>query len=110
VLAPGVGFQGGSLEESVAAGLRKDGMGLLLPVSRGISRAKDPAAAAVQFRDQINVARAAAMAAASPVRRPPRPARLGPHLTRTPARSPPFLRPTARRRPERAWRRMLARA
>ena len=39
ILAPGLGFQGGNLEEAVAAGLRqKDRSGILLPVSRGISK------------------------------------------------------------------------
>ena len=57
ILAPGVGAQGGNLEEALAAGLRPDGMGLLLPVSRGISRAEDPAKAAHELRDAINSAR-----------------------------------------------------
>ena len=33
-LAPGVGAQGGNLEEALQAGLRADGLGMLLPVSR----------------------------------------------------------------------------
>jgi len=57
ILAPGVGFQGGNLEESAAAGLREDGMGLLIPISRGISRASDPKAAAEEFRDKVNAVR-----------------------------------------------------
>lgn len=52
-LAPGVGAQGGDLETALRAGLRKDGMGMLLPVSRGISRAEDPGLAAAELRDQI---------------------------------------------------------
>jgi uridine monophosphate synthetase len=52
-LAPGVGAQGGDLESALKAGLRKDGKGMLLPVSRGISRAKNPGLAAAEFRDQI---------------------------------------------------------
>ena len=59
LLTPGVGFQGGNLEETIFAGLRKDGFGLLVPVSRGISRAEDPKAAAESFCDQLNQARAA---------------------------------------------------
>jgi orotidine-5'-phosphate decarboxylase len=35
------------------AGLRKDGKGLLIPISRGISRAENPAKAAAEIRDQI---------------------------------------------------------
>ena len=41
-LAPGVGAQGGELESALKAGLRKDGKGMLIPVSRGISRAEKP--------------------------------------------------------------------
>ena len=52
-LAPGVGAQGGELESALKAGLRKDGKGILLPVSRGISRVKNPANAAAELRDQI---------------------------------------------------------
>ena len=52
-LAPGVGAQGGELESAMRAGLRKDGKGMLIPVSRGISRAKSPAQTAAEIRDQI---------------------------------------------------------
>jgi uridine monophosphate synthetase len=52
-LAPGVGAQGGDLETALKAGLRKDGKGMLLPISRGISRAENPALAAAEFRDEI---------------------------------------------------------
>lgn len=54
ILSPGVGAQGGDLEAAVKSGLREDGMGLLVPVSRGISRADDPALAAKTMRDSIN--------------------------------------------------------
>lgn len=52
-LAPGVGAQGGELESALMAGLRKDGKGMLIPISRGISRAESPGLAAAEFRDQI---------------------------------------------------------
>jgi uridine monophosphate synthetase len=52
-LAPGVGAQGGDLEAALKAGLRKDGLGMLIPVSRGISRAANPALAAAELRDEI---------------------------------------------------------
>ena len=52
-LAPGIGAQGGELESALKAGLRKDGKGILLPVSRGISRAENPRQAAAELRDQI---------------------------------------------------------
>ena len=42
ILAPGVGAQGGNLKAALEAGLRQDGLGMLFPVSRGISRADDP--------------------------------------------------------------------
>ena len=52
-LAPGVGAQGGELESALKAGLRKDGKGMLIPISRGISRAEKPGLAAAEIRDQI---------------------------------------------------------
>ena len=52
-LAPGIGAQGGELESALRAGLRKDGKGMLIPISRGIARAESPAKAATEFRDSI---------------------------------------------------------
>ena len=52
-LAPGVGAQGGELELALKSGLRKDGKGMLIPISRGISRAESPAKAAAEIGDQI---------------------------------------------------------
>jgi uridine monophosphate synthetase len=52
-LAPGVGAQGGELESALKAGLRKDGKGMLIPVSRGIARAEKPSLVAAELRDQI---------------------------------------------------------
>jgi len=52
-LAPGVGTQGGELESTLKSGLRADGNGLLIPISRSISRAESPAKAAAEIRDQI---------------------------------------------------------
>lgn len=56
ILAPGVGAQGGDLDDVVRAAIRDDGMGIVVPISRGISRAEDPRAAAINYRDQINSA------------------------------------------------------
>jgi uridine monophosphate synthetase len=56
-LAPGVGAQGGDLEAAMKAGLRKDGKGMLIPVSRGISRAENPAKAAAELRDEMLIFR-----------------------------------------------------
>ena len=52
-LAPGVGAQGGELEATLKSGLRADGKGLLIPISRSISRAEKPGLAAAEIRDQI---------------------------------------------------------
>ena len=45
-LVPGLGAQGGDLDAAMQAGLREDGLGLLINVGRGISRAEDPKKAA----------------------------------------------------------------
>ncbi|MDL1911998.1 hypothetical protein FBQ81_15110 [Chloroflexi bacterium CFX6] len=52
-LSPGVGAQGGELETALRAGLRKDGKGMLIPVSRAISRSADPRKTAAELRDSI---------------------------------------------------------
>ena len=52
-LAPGVGAQGGELESALRAGLRKDGKGLLINVSRSVARAEKPGLAAAELRDEI---------------------------------------------------------
>ncbi|MFW5713981.1 MAG: orotidine-5'-phosphate decarboxylase, partial [Brevefilum sp.] len=54
ILAPGVGAQGGDLVDAVHAGLRKDEMGLIVPVSRSIMTASHPDLAAQDLRDAIN--------------------------------------------------------
>ena len=59
ILAPGVGAQGGDLHAALRAGLRADGLGLLIPISRALARATDPAAEAHRLRDEINQARRA---------------------------------------------------
>ncbi len=58
-LVPGIGAQGGDLQASLEAGLRPDGLGLLINVSRAIAKASDPGEAAKQMRDDINVVREA---------------------------------------------------
>ncbi|OGO18043.1 MAG: orotidine 5'-phosphate decarboxylase, partial [Chloroflexi bacterium RBG_16_48_8] len=57
ILAPGVGTQGGDLEIALQAGLRSDGYGLLIPVSRGIAKAADRRSKALKLRDEINEGR-----------------------------------------------------
>ena len=52
ILAPGVGAQGAD-PEAIAAGIRDDGWGVLVPVSRAIADAANPAAAAHDLRDRL---------------------------------------------------------
>lgn len=52
-LSPGVGAQGGDLETALKSGLRKDGKGMLINVSRSIARAENPGLAAAELRDEI---------------------------------------------------------
>jgi uridine monophosphate synthetase len=52
-LVPGVGAQGGDLEAALRAGLRADGKGMLINVSRSISRAENPAKVAAELRDEM---------------------------------------------------------
>ena len=56
-LLPGVGAQGGDLEAALSAGLRADGQGVLITVSRGVAQAVDPRAAAQRLRDRIQACR-----------------------------------------------------
>ena len=53
-LVPGIGAQGGDLAASLKAGLRADGMGMLINASRSIARAGDPRVEARRLRDEIN--------------------------------------------------------
>jgi len=52
-LVPGVGAQGGNLEAALHAGLRADGKGMLVNVSRSISRAENPKLEAARLRDEM---------------------------------------------------------
>jgi len=58
ILAPGIGVQGGNLQLALTAGLRADGLGMIVPVSRSVMNAEDPRAAAAALRDEINQIRA----------------------------------------------------
>ncbi len=53
ILAPGVGAQGGSLVDALRAGIRADGKGLIIPVSRGVIFEEDVRQSANQLRIQI---------------------------------------------------------
>lgn len=59
-LVPGVGAQGGDLEATLRAGLRADGLGVLINASRSIARADDPRTEAERLRNAINAARRSA--------------------------------------------------
>ncbi|HRW48802.1 MAG TPA: orotidine-5'-phosphate decarboxylase [Caldilinea sp.] len=56
-LVPGIGAQGGDLESTLAAGLRRDGSGLIISASRSIANAMDHRTAARETRDAINAVR-----------------------------------------------------
>jgi uridine monophosphate synthetase len=64
ILLPGVGAQGGDLESALAAGLREDGLGIVVIASRGVIYAPDPRQAAQALRQQLNVARSSRVTAA----------------------------------------------
>ena len=56
-LVPGIGAQGGDLAATLRAGLRPDGVGLLINTSRAIWQAADAGAAARELVEQINALR-----------------------------------------------------
>ena len=58
-LVPGIGAQGGDLTATLDAGLRADGKGLIINVSRGVGLAEDHGEAAKAIRDEINQGRGA---------------------------------------------------
>lgn len=61
-LSPGVGAQGADLRAALQAGLRADGLGMLIPVARAISRAADPRARALELAAEINQVRGEVLA------------------------------------------------
>lgn len=60
LLVPGIGAQGADADAAVAAGLRADGLGILVSSSRSIARAESPREAATKIRDQIRLSQALA--------------------------------------------------
>jgi orotidine-5'-phosphate decarboxylase len=54
LLVPGIGAQGGNVEQTVRAGLNAHGRGMIINSSRAILFADDPAHAARSLRDAIN--------------------------------------------------------
>ncbi len=82
MLCPGVGAQGGDLEATLSAGLRADGLGVLINVSRSLAAADSPGVEAETLRLRINAARAST-AVASPSPEAARRRRLSEALART---------------------------
>lgn len=54
LLVPGIGAQGGNVEETIRAGQDAAGCGLILNAARAVIFASDPAHAARKLRDEIN--------------------------------------------------------
>jgi orotidine-5'-phosphate decarboxylase len=54
MLVPGIGVQGGNLEQTVISGINSQKKGLIINSARGIIFAHDPAQAARELRDAIN--------------------------------------------------------
>lgn len=52
-LAPGIGTQGGQIDLALSAGLRPDGAGILLAVSRSLTRSPNPGQAAAEMVAEI---------------------------------------------------------
>lgn len=53
MLVPGVGTQGGDLETALRSGLRGDGKGVLINISRSLARAENPGAYAADLCEQV---------------------------------------------------------
>jgi len=53
-LVPGIGKQGGNVEETIKAGIDKSQKGLIIHSARGIIFAEDPGREAKKLRDEIN--------------------------------------------------------
>ncbi len=56
-LVPGIGAQGGSVKDTIEAGINSQKKGLLINSSRGIIFAQDPKAEAMNLKEQINTYR-----------------------------------------------------
>ncbi|RPJ39536.1 MAG: orotidine-5'-phosphate decarboxylase, partial [Chloroflexi bacterium] len=54
-LAPGVGAQGGDLSTALQNGLRADGLGMLLNISRSIARAADPGQSVSELNQAVRI-------------------------------------------------------
>ena len=54
LLVPGIGAQGGNVQQTVTAGINRHGKGLIINSSRGIIFSENPAKATEELRDAIN--------------------------------------------------------
>jgi len=54
LLVPGIGVQGGNVQQTVTSGLNSDGSGLIINSARGIIFSENPRRAAHELRDGIN--------------------------------------------------------
>jgi orotidine-5'-phosphate decarboxylase len=54
MLVPGIGVQGGNIQQTVSAGINSQKKGLIINSSRGIIFSENPATAARELRDAIN--------------------------------------------------------
>lgn len=71
LLAPGVGPQGADLSSALRAGLRADGLGMILTVSRAVSRAADPRQAVIDLNVAVERTRASIQPYAAIKEKPP---------------------------------------
>jgi len=95
ILAPGVGPQGADPKAALEAGLRADGLGMLIPISRSLAAASDPSEVATRFKDSINHIRASSTFPPKRLKKPVAPAR-GRKESPPSDRSPEELSPAAK--------------
>jgi orotidine-5'-phosphate decarboxylase len=57
LLVPGIGVQGGNVQQTVTAGLNNQKKGLIINSARGIIFSENPARAAQELRNAINLYR-----------------------------------------------------
>jgi orotidine-5'-phosphate decarboxylase len=54
LLLPGIGTQGGEVEDAVSAGINSTGKGMIISASRSVIFGDDPGTIARNLRDEIN--------------------------------------------------------
>ncbi len=83
ILAPGVGMHGNELGAAIQSGLRADGQGLLIAVSRALAGAPDPRQVVLNLHQQIQQLRAAPEQVITKVEKTPFPVALAEDLLQT---------------------------